>query len=64
MISTDHTSHDQTSTNTDLMQHHVPEVPSIAKTIDEMHAQFFHLKTLSRTQPINEWVTRETQLDN
>lgn len=64
MISTDQTIHDQTSTNTDLMQHHVPEVPSIAKTIDEMHAQFSHLKTLSRTQPINDWVTRETQLDN
>lgn len=64
MISTDQTSHDQTSTNTDLMQYQVPEVPSIAKTIDEMHAQFSHLKTLSRTQPINDWVTRETQLDN
>lgn len=64
MISTDQTIHDQTSTNTDLMQHHVPEVPSIAETIDEMHAQFSHLKALSRTQPINDWVTRETQLDN
>ncbi|SJN37299.1 Aldehyde dehydrogenase [Psychrobacter sp. JB385] len=64
MISTDHTIHDQTSTNTDLMQYQVPEVPSIAKTIDEMHAQFSYLKTLSRTQPINDWATRETQLDN
>ncbi|WP_087041665.1 coniferyl aldehyde dehydrogenase [Psychrobacter sp. JB385] len=46
------------------MQYQVPEVPSIAKTIDEMHAQFSYLKTLSRTQPINDWATRETQLDN
>ena len=29
-----------------------------------MNAQFSYLKTLSRTQPINDWGTRETQLDN
>ncbi|MGO2340868.1 MAG: coniferyl aldehyde dehydrogenase [Psychrobacter sp.] len=41
-----------------------PEVLSTAHTIDEMQAQFAHLQALSRTQPINDWATRETQLDN
>ncbi|MGO2121172.1 aldehyde dehydrogenase family protein, partial [Psychrobacter sp.] len=29
-----------------------------------MQSQFAHLQALSRTQPINDWATRETQLDN
>ncbi|MBE0441264.1 MAG: coniferyl aldehyde dehydrogenase [Psychrobacter sp.] len=40
------------------------EVLSTAHTIDEMQSQFAHLQALSRTQPINDWATRETQLDN
>ena len=37
---------------------------SIMTTIDEMQAQFSRLQALSRAQPINDWATRETQLDN
>ncbi|BBI68250.1 hypothetical protein PKHYL_24410 [Psychrobacter sp. KH172YL61] len=42
----------------------MPEALSTAKTIDEMKAQFARLQMLSRKQPINDWGTRETQLDN
>ncbi|MGM8870601.1 coniferyl aldehyde dehydrogenase [Psychrobacter sp. 2Y5] len=38
--------------------------PSIATTIDEMQAQFSRLYKLSRDQPINDWATRDEQLDN
>ena len=37
---------------------------SIIKTVADMQAQFARLQKLSRTQPINDWATRETQLDN
>lgn len=37
---------------------------SIATTIDEMQAQFSRLYKLSRNQPINDWATRDEQLDN
>ena len=37
---------------------------SIIKTVADMQAQFSRLQKLSRTQPINDWATRETQLDN
>lgn len=37
---------------------------SIVKLIDDMQAQFARLQKLSRTQPINDWATRENQLDN
>jgi coniferyl-aldehyde dehydrogenase len=37
---------------------------SIIKTVADMQAQFSRLQKLSRTQPINDWATRENQLDN
>lgn len=37
---------------------------SIITTIEDMQAQFKRLQTLSRTHPITDWATRETQLDN
>ena len=53
--------HDQASTGTSLAR--LPEALSTATTIDEMKAQFSRLQALSRTQPINDWQTRENQLD-
>ena len=44
--------------------HSADESLSIVKSIDDMQAQFARLQKLSRTQPINDWVTREHQLDN
>lgn len=64
MINTDQRVHDQTLSDTDLVQQQAPKALSIANTIDEMQAQFLRLKSLSRTQPINDWATRETHLDN
>lgn len=64
MTNTDQKIQDQTSINTNLVQSQAAQPLSTAKTIDEMHAQFSRLRTLSRTQPINDWRTRETQLDN
>lgn len=37
---------------------------SIVTTTEQLKAQFWHLQALSRTKPINDWATRETQLDN
>ena len=37
---------------------------SVINTIEEMQAQFSRLQTLSRNRPINDWETREAQLDN
>ncbi|MDN6276786.1 coniferyl aldehyde dehydrogenase [Psychrobacter sp.] len=37
---------------------------SIAHSVAEMQAQFEHLHALSRSQPINDWATREIQLDH
>ena len=37
---------------------------STVKTVADMQAQFSRLQKLSRTQPINDWATRENQLDN
>ena len=37
---------------------------SIIKSVADMQAQFSRLQKLSRTQPINDWATRENQLDN
>ena len=37
---------------------------SVITTIEEMQAQFSRLQILSRNQPINDWETREAQLDN
>ena len=51
--------------NTQNINEHMPhQTSSIAHTAEEMRAQFEHLQALSRTQPINDWATRETQLDN
>ena len=44
--------------------HDANESLSIIKTIADMQAQFARLQKLSRTQPINDWATRENQLDN
>ncbi|WP_201501418.1 coniferyl aldehyde dehydrogenase [Psychrobacter cibarius] len=55
---------EQTSIDMDMLQQPAPKSPSIANTVDEMRAQFLRLQTLSRTQPINDWATRETQLDS
>lgn len=43
---------------------HTVEALSIVKTVADMQAQFSRLQTLSRNQPINDWATRENQLDN
>ncbi len=40
------------------------EALSTVDTIDDLKAQFARLRALSRSQPINDWNTRETQLDN
>lgn len=37
---------------------------STITTTEQLQAQFSRLQTLSRTQPILDWATRETQLDN
>ena len=37
---------------------------SVITTIEEMQVQFSRLQILSRNQPINDWETREAQLDN
>ena len=44
--------------------HNADESLSIIKTVADMQAQFARLQKLSRTQPINDWTTRENQLDN
>ncbi|MGP9637302.1 coniferyl aldehyde dehydrogenase [Psychrobacter sp. AOP3-A1-26] len=56
--------HKQPSLDTNLEQQLAPKTLSTANTVDEMQAQFARLQTLSRTQPINDWGTRETLLDN
>lgn len=55
---------EQNSNDTNAAPQLTPKTLSIATTIDEMKVQFARLKTLSRTQPINDWGTRETLLDN
>ncbi len=55
---------EQTSMDASLVAQGAPKMLSTANTIDEMRAQFAHLQGLSRTKPINDWATRETQLDN
>ena len=65
----DHThelTHDQGQAlvDIDLTPQYLNDTLSIATTVDEMKALFTRLQTLSRTQPINDWKTRETQLDN
>ncbi len=37
---------------------------STITTIEQLQTQFSHLQALSRSQPILNWATRETQLDN
>ena len=56
--------HEQAPTDASFALQRMPEALSTAKTIDEMKAQFARLQMLSRTRPINDWGTRETQLDN
>lgn len=56
--------HDQALVDIDLTPQHLNKRLSIATTIDEMKTLFTRLQMLSRTQPINDWKTRETQLDN
>ena len=56
--------HEQAPTDAGFSLQRMPEALSTAKTIDEMKAQFARLQMLSRKQPINDWGTRETQLDN
>ena len=53
-----------TKADTNLVPQHMPEMMSTATTIDEMKAQFARLQKLSRTQPINDWKTRQNQLEN
>lgn len=64
MTTIDQNDHDQTATDTDSVQPSALTSRSIVNTIEDMKAQFSHMQTLSRTQPINDWSTRETQLDN
>ncbi|WP_201526706.1 coniferyl aldehyde dehydrogenase [Psychrobacter frigidicola] len=51
------TDNNQTTSNTD-------SVLSTITSIDQLQAQFSRLQALSRTQPILDWATRATQLDN
>ncbi|WP_350558507.1 coniferyl aldehyde dehydrogenase [Psychrobacter sp. CAL346-MNA-CIBAN-0220] len=51
------TDHDQTKSSTD-------STLSTITTPEQLQAQFSRLQVLSRTQPILDWATRETQLDN
>lgn len=64
MTDNNQTLDEQTSNVTDLVQRQTPKALSTVNTIEDMQAQFLRLQTLSRTQPINDWATRETQLDN
>ncbi|PKH81595.1 coniferyl aldehyde dehydrogenase [Psychrobacter sp. 4Bb] len=64
MTDSNQSAHEQPVTETGFALQRVPEALSTAKTIDEMKAQFARLQMLSRTQPINDWGTRTTQLDN
>ncbi|GAF54747.1 aldehyde dehydrogenase [Psychrobacter sp. JCM 18901] len=64
MTDSNQSAHEQPVTETGFALQRVPEALSTAKTIDEMKAQFSRLQMLSRTQPINDWATRTTQLDN
>jgi len=43
---------------------HTKEAISIITNQDQLHQQFAHLQKLSRRQPILDWSTRATQLDN
>lgn len=51
------TDNNQTESSTD-------SALSIVTTTEQLQAQFSRLQALSRTQPIIDWETRETQLDN
>ncbi|WP_201617003.1 coniferyl aldehyde dehydrogenase [Psychrobacter urativorans] len=51
------TDNNQTTSNTD-------SVLSTITSIKQLQAQFSRLQALSRTQPILDWATRATQLDN
>lgn len=64
MTNTDQNRHYQTPTAKDSVQRPAFKARSSVSNIEDMQAQFSHLQTLSRTQPINDWGTRETQLDN
>ncbi|MGP9557774.1 coniferyl aldehyde dehydrogenase [Psychrobacter sp. AOP7-A1-24] len=64
MTDSNQSAHEQAVTDTGFELQRVPEALSTATTIDEMKAQFLRLQILSRTQPINDWGTRATQLDN
>ncbi|WP_420230434.1 hypothetical protein ACOBWA_05535 [Psychrobacter sp. ER1] len=64
MTDSNQSAHEQAVTETGFALQRVPEALSTATTIDEMKAQFARLQMLSRTQPINDWGTRTTQLDN
>ncbi|WP_435949082.1 coniferyl aldehyde dehydrogenase [Psychrobacter sp. DM8] len=48
----------------DNTQMHTGRTMSIINTVEEMQAQFTRMQALSRSQPINDWYERETQLDN
>ncbi|MGP4953386.1 aldehyde dehydrogenase family protein, partial [Psychrobacter sp. T6-1] len=48
----------------DNTQTHTGRTMSIINTVEEMQAQFTRMQALSRSQPINDWYERETQLDN
>ncbi|MGP9543680.1 coniferyl aldehyde dehydrogenase [Psychrobacter sp. AOP7-B1-25] len=64
MTDSNQSAHEQAIADTGFELQRVPEALSTATTIDEMKAQFLRLQILSRTQPINDWGTRATQLDN
>ena len=64
MTDNNQNTNEQTSVDASLVAQGASKMLSTANTIDEMHAQFAHLQALSRTKPINDWATRETQLDN
>ena len=58
------TSIDQNNHDKPAAQQSATVSRSIVSTIEDMKAQFSHLQSLSRTHPINDWSTRETQLEN
>lgn len=61
------TDHDQTISNqaaNNQIASNTDTSLSTITTIEQLQTQFSRLHTLSRTHPITDWATRETQLDN
>lgn len=62
MIDQDQTINDQAINNQTITGS--DNLLSTITTIEQLQAKFAHMQTLSRHQPITDWATRESQLDN